>query len=498
MYITICIITIPISSILKLISEIKSECFCNIIKFIDRLLRIKFIWFYIFCFILCIWVIYWLAYYPGIVDIDNTFNYLMFLENKFTTHHPILHVLTISFFFDLGSNIFQDRNIAVGLFIVFQLIICSCLQVLAYRYLYKKSKISSLTIIIMIVLYSGILIPIIPMNMITSTKDAFFSTFFLLFIILNYELLENPKLFINSKGKIITFIIIGFLTLSLRNNFFYAYLVFTLFIILTLTYKKVLSAIPLVITIFLLFITFNSYLINKFKIEDVSGIKEMSSVPLQQLARVYNRNFNSYSLSEIELLQKIVGHQDLIQYNPYWSDFVKRYANQNVYLENKDDFINLYLSIFKKNPSIYLDSLLENTLFSWYPFANFEPRYTLYDRGIKQADSSFIFITDVNYPGTLDSKIPKLHNFLETLSFSGIIQKIPIYHLLFSIGFMFWIYLYSMILSIYRRDRAIFTTGILVLLYIGTLWLGPVMFIRYFLFLWLLLPIMLNYIQAKK
>jgi len=498
MIISILVLTIPITVFIILISSVSRLDAKYEFRFIDKMLSTKTTWYLFFIFLLLTWVIYWLAYFPGIVDFDNTYNYQMYRSNIFTTHHPILHVLTLGFFFDLGYNFFSSYNTGVSFYIIFQMIICAISITWILKRLYLKHKVNRFIILLAFIFYSGIVLPIIPINIITSTKDALFSTFSFVFLVLNYEMIKDYNVFSKSKLNILIYIIFGFFSLSLRNNFYYAYLPFALFLSYIFLRRKEYKGILIVISVVTIFLSSNAWFINAFNIKDVSSVKEMSSVPLQQLARVYNRNNLSLSDSDKQLLIRIVGHDDLIQYNPYWSDFIKRYFNQQVFIDNKDEYIQLYCRTLKNNPSIFIDSFLENTLFSWYPFAVNESRYTLYDKGLTSANTSFLFITDVNQPATLDSKIPHIYSIIQSISYENQVSNVPIYSLLYSIGFMFWLFLYCIMISIYRKDWNILNVSILVILYTATLWLGPVMFIRYFLYLWFLFPIMLGYIFSQK
>lgn len=66
-----------------------------------RLFGNRWIWIAIFVLFVFVWSIYWMSYYPGIVDIDNTFNFMMYNSKEFTSHHPILHISLIGYLFNL-------------------------------------------------------------------------------------------------------------------------------------------------------------------------------------------------------------------------------------------------------------------------------------------------------------------------------------------------------------------------------------------------------------
>lgn len=457
-----------------------------------RLFGNRWIWIAIFVLFVFVWSIYWMSYYPGIVDIDNTFNFMMYNSKEFTSHHPILHISLIGFLFNLGNRLFSDFNFGISIYILFQICITALCLTWSLRRLYEKLHVSAIFILTAIVIYSGIILPIIPMNVITTTKDMLFSTFLFAFFILNYEMVHSYSTFMKNRINIMLYVLFGFLILALRNNALYALLAYT---IVLLIYSRKVQNYKNLLLVMIILGSYSSYSYATQKtldIKDVDGVKEMSSVPLQQLARTYNRSPQSLNRIEKELILQIVGPYELSRHNPYWSDFVKIYFNQEHFLNNRQVYIELYLKLLAQNPSLFIDSFLENTLFSWYPFAINEPRYTLYDRKIQAADSSLLFITDINSPANADSKLPLLKEFLEKVSHSTIVYRIPVYAQMYSIGFMFWLFLYSIYLSLYRKKWKSIVFNLFVLLYTMTLWLGPVMFIRYFLYFWLLIPLTLH------
>lgn len=459
---------------------------------LHKLFQLRWIWLIVFMVFVSVWSIYWLSYYPGIVDIDNTFNFMMYNAKEFTTHHPILHISMIGFLFNLGNQLFSSFNHGVSIYIIVQILITALCLTWCLRRLFFKNQVSGVFIFLAIIIYSGLILPIIPMNVITTTKDMLFSAFLFAFFILNYDMAQNFKTFMENQKDVLQYLLFGFLILALRNNALYALTAFTLILFIYSVKMRIYKNILLVLVIIGTFTSYSFVTTNLLNIKDVSSVKEMSSVPLQQLARTYNRSPQSLSQNDKNMILNIVGPNELSRHNPYWSDFVKIYFNQDHFLNNKQAYINLYFKLLADHPTLYLDSFLENTLFSWYPFSINEPRYTLYGRNLQTADSSLLFITTINSPAIGDSILPNLKAFLENISTSTIVFKFPIYAHLYSIGFMFWLFLYSVFLNLYRKKWNTVLYSLLILLYTLTLWLGPVMFIRYFLYFWLLIPLTLH------
>lgn len=496
-YLSILLFGVLFGMILSLLT-FRFSLFSLKLESIDQFLNKRTFWILMYLFVIIVWSIYWLAYYPGIVDGDNTYYFWMFTTKQFTAHHPLIHVLLIGNLFELGNRIVNSYNIGVAIYIWTQMIFCSLVLMYFIYRLYIQRVISSLIVIMSVIFYSGILLPIIPMNMITTTKDAIFSVVFFAFLILNYEFVDDFDLFIKKRINIFLYFFFGFLFLSFRNNAMYAFVVFSIIISIKSIISRKYRPIFLSVALIILYASVNYSLNTYYNVQSTKKYTEMMSVPLQGLARSYKRNNLSWTSYDISLLHKILDKNDLEDYNPYWSDIIKNKFNEEEFSSNIKLYLNLYTEKLKSNPTIFIDSILENTMFSWYPNSINEPRYTLYDRNLSEPDSSMLFITNVNKPASLNSKIPKLHTFLEEFSQSSLIIKIPFYSLLFSIGFMLWVFLYSLKLQIYYKNLSFIFVHIFMLIYLLTLMLGPVMFIRYFLFLWLLFPIFINSLFYSK
>lgn len=75
---------------------------------------------YIFLFFLLVWGIVLLAVYPGffVYDAQDEFNQVAM--RRFTTHHPLLHVVLLGGIVSLGNKIFASYNAGIALYMVFR------------------------------------------------------------------------------------------------------------------------------------------------------------------------------------------------------------------------------------------------------------------------------------------------------------------------------------------------------------------------------------------
>ena len=102
-------------------------------------------------------------------------------------------------------------------------------------------------------------------------------------------------------------------------------------------------------------------------------------------------------------------------------------------------------------------------------------------------DSSF-FGYEVELPGTRESKIPWLDGVYRDMSLEIAQQKIPAVSMLFSPGFLFWVFVFTGGYAYYRKKNEwLLPFGMILLLWL-TVILGPTYLPRYVLILWFALP----------
>ena len=98
-------------------------------------------------------------------------------------------------------------------------------------------------------------------------------------------------------------------------------------------------------------------------------LREMMSVPCQQLARVYTYNSESLSSAEKEELFEYIPEEGLAAYAqlPLISDSVKGVLNTEKIENDMGEFLSFYLKVGMENPKSYIEAFMLNTLGSWYP-----------------------------------------------------------------------------------------------------------------------------------
>ena len=218
---------------------------------------------------------------------------------------------------------------------------------------------------------------------------------------------------------------------------------------------------------------------------------EAVSVPIQQLARVYcDEGEEGFTQEELELLYQAVPVDRLLSYDPTIADSVKNFVSfDDVVAEQKGAYIKLWIGTGLRHPGKYIASFLDNTYQAWYPGTSIMryPESGKYDYlEIKGFD------TVIKEP-----KLPWLYDFYDRIARKYYYQKIPGVRLLFSIGAMFWIVLFTWFYGIWRKDKGIMAALLLILCFCATCFLGPTVLVRYYLNLFYIFPVCIALLFGK-
>lgn len=294
-----------------------------------------------FLIILICWIPVFLAVYPGYFCYDAGSQLYIYMRKLVSTWQPPIHTAILGFIIINVSNIFHEFNIGIAVFIFLQmLIIAGC-----FTYcLFFLRKYNTKKIINIISLLYYAIFPVIVMFALCSTKDTIFSALMLINIIMILEALLDKKAFLNSKWKQIKFVVITLLVLILRNNAIYAYIPFFIIFIIIFKNKKVL--IP-VVSVIIMYIVYLVVLNTGWTVHKLFYAEELS-VPLQQIARVYNYNYESLTEEELEIIYKYTDEETLKKYVPESSDDIKAYVNIEESI-GVGKFFKLWVSIGIKN-----------------------------------------------------------------------------------------------------------------------------------------------------
>ncbi len=445
-------------------------------------------WLYFLCAWGIIFVCYlpiFLANWPGnfVFDAKDQLKDVFFYTHS--THHPLAHTLLMGWAYELGIEM---RNVSAGFqfYTLIQMLVLAASFAYCLLYMYKKQ------------IYRGIRIGallwfgLFPMNAlfaISATKDVLCAAFFLFSVIFYIRLFYDKEKFkwYSYVGLIVSNVLLGLF----RNNALYAVILFALIgIIMVRGWKEKIKIFLLLATIYVSVGVCNNALIDSVEARQPDTYRETMSVPLQCLARVA-----CYRQSELpeELYNEIclyIRSFDIPNYNPYNSDGIKNNANESLLKENTLSFFKLWAKVGLMFPGEYFESIVTNTLGYWFPLnqgayasAGISLYHTMIDGGPQ--------ITKENY-------FPLASQIYDPLFYEGKAQYTPILGYLFRPVLYIWFFIFSLLWSIYRKDKK---GGLLVSLpvvYILSCMAGPMVALRYVYSIIVCVPIFIYLMIRKK
>ena len=427
-----------------------------------------------------------LGTFPGFFVYDAQDELNEVLTRTFTTHHPLLHVLLLGGTIALVHKITGSWNAGIFLYILLQMMVITAIFAYVTDYLYQK-KIGK-TGNLITCLYYG-LFPTIVMFTLCSSKDGLFGAFLLLITVFLFQMVEDLEGFLSSRLKVVLFISSAVLMPLFRHNGFYAYLVFVPFALFYFR-KKIKSFVTPMLLIPVALYLIISGLFSGILSSEGTHHQEMLTVPIMQMARVYTYDPEVLTLEEKVLLTSYIPEENLKLYTPRVSDMVKIGFDNELYEKDSESFWKLWRSLLVKKPMTYLNAWFLTSYGYWYPAAvmNVYQGNTVFT--FTYEDSSY-FGYEVEAPGHRASLIPALDSLYRYLSIGSFQQDAPVLALLLKPGCILLIYMFVLF---YRLSRKSFS-GVLpfmpMILTFLTVLLGPTYLVRYVVYLWTSLPLLM-------
>ena len=427
-----------------------------------------------------------MAEYPGFFVYDAQDELNEVLTRSFTTHHPLLHVLLLGGIIALFHKISGSWNVGIFAYIFLQMLVITAIFAYVVTYLQKRG-IGRESRVLWIIYYGAF--PTIVMYTLCSCKDGLFSSLLLLLTVFLIQLVSEPEAFLSDRKKMAAFVLTAVLMPMFRHNGFYAYLVFVPFALIYFRkrLKPVLTGMLIApVVIYLLLSTVLSAALSS----EGTHHQEMLTVPIMQLARVYDYDGDSLSAQEKELIEAYIPKENLNKYTPRVADLVKVDFNNRLYEENSSDFWKIWKEQLIKHPLAYVNAWLLTSYGYWYPPAiiNVYKGNTVYS--FTYEDSSY-FGYEVEPPGERHSLIPAIDNLYRYLSIGTFQQDAPVLHLFFGPGLYVFIYMFVFAYRLYKKRFIGILPFMPMILTLCTVLLGPTYLIRYVLYLWLCIPLLL-------
>lgn len=243
--------------------------------------------------------------------------------------------------------------------------------------------------------------------------------------------------------------------------------------------------------------------------------QEILTVPIMQLARVWNADPSAFDEEERRLMLQLMeedgepatasGQEEATQeentaaaqrqmqsgwdyYNPVLSDQVKLRFRSDYYRSHRGDFWRLWFSKGLEHPMSYLNAWLMTSYGFWAPGAVIDCYRGNTVFTFTYGESSY-FGYETELPGVRRSRIPSLDAWYRFLSLDPAAQKLPVLGWILSPGVMFWA-LAGCLLTLLRdgRRQELWSYAPLLLVWLTVL-LGPCTLPRYVVYLWFGVPL---------
>jgi hypothetical protein len=463
---------------------------------LDQIMTTRWFWAAVWLIILLSWLPIWLAAWPGFFAYDANTAFGSFTSGAIRPDQPLLHTLIMSLMMQLGEYLTGSINKGIALFIGLSALFVAAILTSLTKFLHRQGSPKVLTLISILYCAGS---PLVAMHSLCSTKDVLFSAIMVLFVETLYLIAKKPEM-VRQKKWFAIIVISVFMLLSLRSNMMIALLIAIPFLIYACSQNRV-----ILVGAFALgmacSIAFNGPIASLFPMDKSKeqSLLLIASVPTSQLSRVWT--MAEMTQDERDSVQQLLGPSSA----EYLGQYVDRSADASrdafraILLDEPDipAFLNLYVQEGVRHPSIYFDAFIALTYEAWYPFSTVDgycggwnPRHA-YD-----VSETSLFACYVEWPGELNSKIPWLHDLLWNISRFKVLQNNPLTAWLVSVPFFLWLFMLVLCRSIIKRRYDTMVSCVLLAAVILTLLLGPMVVVRYYLFLLYLFPFMLYFLIA--
>ena len=437
------------------------------------------------CVIFLCYLPVFLAVYPGFFVYDAMEEVNQVVTRNFSTHHPLFHVLLLGGVVQAGYKLSGSYNVGIAIYTLCQMAVMAGIFAWSTEWLRKKGLSKAGQIVLC--LYFGIC-PVLVMFSLCSAKDGLFTGMLFILLLLVKDLCEQPEKFWKSKGRVIFLVLSATGMMLLRHNGFYAFLVFipVLTVFLRRYWKRTLLSALAAVALYGMISAGLTGVLHA----DHSENQEMLTVPIMQLARVYHYEKDALTQEELAQLYRYLPEESLERYTPKLSDMVKIGFGNEAFKQDKAGFIKLWLSLFAKHPSTYLNAWFMTSYGFWYPDTVIDVYRGNQVFTFQYGDSSY-FGYEVEQPGTRESKLPWLDQLYRKMSLEIFQQKIPVVSMLFSPGFLLWVMLFMVGGLWYgKRYEKVIPYALLILCWL-TVVIGPTYLVRYVVYLWVAVPVLI-------
>lgn len=428
--------------------------------------------------LLLFWIPAFLAMFPGNYAYDAQVQMLqVLLTHKLNAIQPVLHTLFLSGCLKLGHAITGDYNTGIMIHSIVQ----ACLMAGMQSYIcFWLGKLKAPRWFIAVSLLFFAVNPYNQILVFSTTKDVLFCGVFLLFVLKSSEMFLFTEKFFSKKSNMYIWCAQSLLMCFLRSQGIYILLLMVPFLVFRLR-RNLHCVIPMFAACFFVFFFVTGPIYTLSGIEK-GDMKEALSVPIQQLSRTLIQKHSDVGDKDKNIIYNVIPSQSVEKYKAFSADPVKSDFKTDVFKKNAGDFFKAYIRIGLKNPSKYLNALYGTAYSYWYP--DHVQLLLFYDGSFVEQAKELIGLKR-------NTLFPLYDRYLRAVSNTELMTKVPAVSFLLAEATPFWILLFLIALSVYKRKYIFLFVLPPILGYWGTLILGPVTLMRYAYPLMSLLPFLI-------
>ena len=430
-----------------------------------------------------------LAYYPAVMSYD--FGRQISEASKghiwFFDYQPLIHTEVIRIFYLIGLKI-GSLETGMALLSVFQILVVSAILAYSVSLIYR---ITGRIVFSYAQTAVYALLPLHELMAVVMTKDVFFAAFFLLFICLLYERSRKASIPLD-----VAIVLTAILNIMFRKNSVYAmvFLIIGYLIYEKLLINKARSAILIIVCIVAGLVCQNAMLTGFNAIR--GNNREMYSVPMMQFMRVFVNQNPVLTREQVEMLVKVLPlEMEGISYDPYVADSVKNYSGyrNEIWGGSPKAFAHEWIEIGKAYPNEFIDAFLFLNKGYWYlPDRMFAEAFGVGAENGKGLIHTYNHTYEVLPDGGIKDTcyFPAARSYYETVINENGFFDWPVLNLLFRPAFYFWLLMLITAYAFARQRRIGWMVISYPLVYMATLFFGPLVYIRYMYPLILSVPVL--------
>ncbi len=430
-------------------------------------------------------LIIYLLVFPGIFGYDGDYQIFQFVSDAYpvTTQYSVFCTVLWGVCYQVG----QYFGSAVAGYAVAMALQAFASIVAVYFVVIYLTDLTHSKVVFCCSLCLLALHPFAVLLRVSSCQDVLFGAFFMLSAM---ELLKLGKIVVRGEElaikRLVPLAVFSVLMMLMRNNGSYVFLVMVV-LSLPLIFKRRAWRVLLafVATLLCFWLATSAYSLLGVQSSQVT-LRELSSVPSQQLARALDEHPECFTQEQREAYIRayavpMYGYE-ASDASWYWSqceisDWAKARLDQGYVKANLGEYLWLYTSVGLKCKRAYLNAFLLNTLGYWYPLKDY-PDWHMYHPLIEYSEKESPFKESLE-DLSKRSVFGEVDGWLESYMDSGDWSRIPVLSIALKPGFLFLMFALCLLASIVaKRSDRVFLLGLCAGLIVSLL-LSPVCLFRY-------------------